>query len=70
MIPPANISDYLDLYQNCVHLFEVSRAHRELTVTATSRVQTSDVPVGPPPDASTTNPKETTKAEPAKPPTN
>lgn len=53
ILPPAAVSDYRDLYQNVVHLFEVPRAHRELTVTATSRVQTSDKPAGPAPDAAT-----------------
>src|SRR5438034_6309657 len=53
VLPPAILSDYIDLYQNTVHLFEVSRLHRELTVTATSRVQTSDKPSGPPRDATT-----------------
>jgi transglutaminase-like putative cysteine protease len=53
VLPPAIISSYQDLYQNCVHLFDVSRAHRELMVTATSRVQTNDIPSGPPRDAAT-----------------
>lgn len=50
VVPPATISDYTDLYHNGVHLIEVTRAHRELTVTATSRVNTRDIPAGPPRD--------------------
>lgn len=53
VLPPATLSDYTDLYHNVVHLFEVSRMHRELTVTATSRVHTTDQPAGPPRDATT-----------------
>jgi len=49
--PPAHVSHYFDLYRNDVHLFEVSRAHRELTITANSQVVTSDKPSGPPLDA-------------------
>jgi transglutaminase-like putative cysteine protease len=51
VIPPSAFSEYPDLYQNWVHHFEVPRLHRELTVTATSRVQTSDTPSGPSPEA-------------------
>jgi transglutaminase-like putative cysteine protease len=53
ILPPANVSDYVDLYQNVVHLFEVSRLHRELTITATSLVDTRDQPFGPATDATT-----------------
>jgi transglutaminase-like putative cysteine protease len=49
--PPANVSHYTDLYQNVVHLFEVSRAHRELSIVATSLVDTCDTPFGPLDDA-------------------
>jgi transglutaminase-like putative cysteine protease len=47
ILPPSHINDYIDLYQNCVHLFEVPRAHRELSVTAVSHVETRDQPFGP-----------------------
>lgn len=49
--PPAAISEYIDLYRNCVHLFEVSRAHRELSIIATSIVDTPEKPAGPADDA-------------------
>ncbi len=49
--PPASVSDYIDLYQNVVHLFEVARAHRELSIDATSLVDTPDRPFGPADDA-------------------
>lgn len=47
VVPPANVSQYIDLYQNIVHVFDVARAHRELMVTATSLVDTRDQPSGP-----------------------
>ena len=47
VVPPANVSQYFDLYQNIVHVFDVARAHRELAVTATSLVDTRDTPAGP-----------------------
>jgi transglutaminase-like putative cysteine protease len=49
--PPASTSSYLDLYHNIVHRFDVARAHRELTVIATSRIDTRDHPAGPADDA-------------------
>lgn len=49
--PPSAISEYIDLYRNCVHCFEVSRAHHELSITATSIVDTVDQPLGPADDA-------------------
>ena len=51
VLPPAHISQYMDLHQNWVHLFEVPRAHRELVVTATSTVYTPDESRSPAPDA-------------------
>ncbi|MES2691943.1 MAG: transglutaminase family protein [Verrucomicrobiota bacterium] len=51
ILPPANVSEYIDLYRNCVHLFDVSRAHRELSITATSIVDTRDTPASPELDA-------------------
>ena len=47
--PAARSSQYIDLYQNVVHLFEVPLPHRELVVTATSLVETPDQPAGPGP---------------------
>lgn len=49
--PSARSSHYVDLYQNVVHLFEVPLPHRELVVTATSLVETPDLPSGPASDA-------------------
>jgi transglutaminase-like putative cysteine protease len=49
--PPARLSHYIDLYRNVVHVFDVSRAHRELDIAATSLVDTRDRPPGPADDA-------------------
>jgi transglutaminase-like putative cysteine protease len=44
ILPTARLSHYLDFYFNCVHLFEITQAHTELSVEATSVVCTGDVP--------------------------
>ena len=44
VLPPTRLTHYLDFYLNCVHMFELSPPHTELTVEATSIVTTSDAP--------------------------
>jgi len=50
VLPSSRLTHYLDFYFNCVHLFDVSRPHSELTVEASSTVTTSEAP-GLPEDA-------------------
>ncbi len=50
ILPPTRLTHYLDFNLNCVHLFELSRPHTELTVEASSTVTTSNQP-GLPEDA-------------------
>jgi transglutaminase-like putative cysteine protease len=45
ILPTAKLSHYLDFYLNYVHLFEITEAHTELSVEATSVVTTDDHPV-------------------------
>jgi transglutaminase-like putative cysteine protease len=45
--PRANVSSYIDLYRNFVHVVDVSPPHDALEITTTSEVQTSDTPAGP-----------------------
>ncbi len=40
VLPPTRLSHYLDFYFNCVHMFELSRPHTELSIVATSVVTT------------------------------
>lgn len=47
--PQARVTHYIDLYQNWVHLFDVSDSHGALAVTATSYVETDDQLSGPGP---------------------
>lgn len=44
VLPSTRLSHYLDFYLNCVHLFELSRPHTDLTVEATSIVTTANLP--------------------------
>jgi transglutaminase-like putative cysteine protease len=46
--PAARLSHYQDFYQNCVHLFEIAAAHRELVIEATALVTTPEGPSLPP----------------------
>jgi len=50
VLPATRLTHYLDFYLNCVHMFELSKPHHELTVEATSVVTTSNAP-GLPEDA-------------------
>jgi transglutaminase-like putative cysteine protease len=43
VLPATRLTHYLDFYLNCVHIFELSEAHQELTVEATSVVTTTDL---------------------------
>lgn len=47
VLPTSKLSHYLDFYINCVHLFEISEAHTELSVEATSVVSTGNAPALP-----------------------
>ena len=42
VLPPTRLSHYMDFYHNCVHMFDLSRPHSELTIEATSIVTTRD----------------------------
>ncbi len=42
VLPIARLTHYLDFQRNCVHLFDVSSPHSELTIEATSIVRTRD----------------------------
>jgi transglutaminase-like putative cysteine protease len=42
VLPTSRLSHYLDFYFNYVHLFEITEAHTELNVEATSVVTTGD----------------------------
>jgi transglutaminase-like putative cysteine protease len=44
ILPTSKLSHYLDFYFNCVHLFEITQPHSELSVEATSLVTTGDLP--------------------------
>ena len=44
ILPTSKLSHYLDFHFNCVHLFEITQAHTELSVEATSVVTTGDSP--------------------------
>jgi len=44
ILPSTRLTHYLDFYHNCVHMFELSRPHGELTVEASSTVTTSEAP--------------------------
>lgn len=44
VLPATKLTHYLDFYFNCVHLFEVSEPHAELTVEATSIITTGGAP--------------------------
>ncbi len=50
VLPATRLTHYHDFYLNCVHIFELSRPHGELTVEATSVVTTRNAP-GLPEDA-------------------
>jgi transglutaminase-like putative cysteine protease len=44
VLPATRLSHYLDFNLNCVHMFELTTAHSELAVEATSVVLTTDLP--------------------------
>ncbi|MCC6415721.1 MAG: transglutaminase family protein [Opitutaceae bacterium] len=44
VLPPTRLKHYLDFHLNCVHLFELSSPHAELSVEATSIVTTNNTP--------------------------
>lgn len=44
ILPPTRLTHYLDFNLNCVHMFDLSRPHTELTVEASSIVTTSNQP--------------------------
>jgi len=44
ILPTSKLSHYLDFYFNCVHLFEITQPHNELSVEANSVVNTGDAP--------------------------
>jgi transglutaminase-like putative cysteine protease len=50
VLPPTRLSHYMDFYHNCVHMFDLSRPHTELTIEATSIVTTSNL-IGLPEDS-------------------
>ncbi len=55
LTPSAEVRDYPDFFQNCVHYFDIKAAHSELTVEAVSQVAThadtrGQVPVTNPPE--------------------
>ena len=47
ILPTTKLSHYLDFYFNYVHLFDLTQAHTELVVEATSTVTTGDEPALP-----------------------
>ncbi len=44
VLPSTRLSHYLDFNLNCVHVFEVAAPHLELSIEASSVVQTSELP--------------------------
>lgn len=40
VLPSTRLSHYMDFYHNCVHMFDLSRPHSELTIEANSVVTT------------------------------
>ncbi len=49
LTPTAEVRDYPDFFQNCVHYFDIKAAHHELSVEAVSHVETHADARGPVP---------------------
>jgi len=47
VLPSTRLSHYYDFYHNCVHVIDLAAPHQELTVEATSIVETHEVPLLP-----------------------